>query len=47
MKEYVWIYIITEKAQEQDGFGKQNVPLPHNNRTYMHIAYSYCSNIIY
>ena len=28
------IYIKTEKAQEQDGFGKQNeIPLPHNNPT--------------
>ena len=34
MKEYVRIYIKTKKAQEQDGFGKQNeIPLPHNNRT--------------
>ena len=35
MREYVWIYIKTEKAQEQDGFGnKMKYPLPHNNRTY-------------
>ena len=34
MKEYVGIYIKTEKAQEQDGFGKKNeIPLPHNNPT--------------
>ena len=34
MKEYVGMYIKTEKAQEQDGFGKQNeIPLPHNNCT--------------
>ena len=32
MKEYVGIYIKTEKPQEQDGFSKQNeIPLPHNN----------------
>ena len=34
MKEYVGIYIKTEKAQEQDGFGnKMKIPLPHNNCT--------------
>ena len=36
MKEYVGIYIKTEKAQEQDGFGNKNeIPLPHNNPTYV------------